>query len=177
MFINKNYLNQDHSMKKILSMVFFVSLGLFISSNSFGASNSVPKHLDCPAGKIALASQKAAIEAEMEKIDNLSNESLDYMDELSKCLGGLSVNIKIPTFPSIDGILDKIKDEACKVARNSIDEHVGSKIPSSIDPWKDVQNKISDSKYGEYIPKAGSDNININSNDKFKDDSSFPWSL
>ncbi|MCS6722762.1 hypothetical protein NOM68_14395, partial [Proteus mirabilis] len=160
MFTSKNHLNQDHRIKKKQNKILFILFLLSISSYSFGANNSVPKHLDCPAGKIALASQKAAIEAEMKKIDDLSNESLDYMDELSQCLGGLSVNIKIPTFPSIDGILDKIKDEACKVARNSIDEHIGSKIPSSIDPWKDIQNKISDSKYGEYIPKAGTDNIN-----------------
>ncbi|WP_434523809.1 hypothetical protein [Photorhabdus asymbiotica] len=178
MLINK----QDQQNKKCKCGAFAVFAILllaqiFLCDVLAANANSIPKHLDCPAGKIALASQKAAIEAEMKRIEDMANESQDFSDDLGKCLGGLSVSIKIPTFPSIDDILGKIKDKACQVARDQIDGHIRGKLPSSIDPWKYATDQISDSKYGEYLPSTGNKSININTKDKFKDDSSFPWSL
>ncbi|WP_446471490.1 hypothetical protein [Xenorhabdus stockiae] len=149
----------------------------FLSFDVLAANNSIPKHLDCPAGRIAFESQKIAIQSEMKRVNDMANDSQDISDELGQCLGGLSVSIKIPTFPSIQDILDKIKEEACKVARSQVDEHIRGKIPSSIDPWKYVSDEIPDSKYREYIPGVGRKNININTKDQFKDSSAFPWSI
>lgn len=146
---------------------------------------SVMADQNCAAGTAAQEAAKAALNAEIEQINKEAEDSFVSSDAIGKCLGSLSSSITLPTFPSISGVLDRIKQEVCQAARQKITEKISSKIPTQIDPWGELSRKYLPQNVQQYLPdssgkdvqiNAGADGVNSNAGST-KENSAFPFHL
>ncbi|MEF3510527.1 hypothetical protein V4S55_24825 [Citrobacter freundii] len=96
-----------HKTKTLLVAVGFSC----ISVSSFAATQT------CAAYELAKAGADAAYKQEVERINNAAKSESSTSDSLGQCLGSLSVSLKIPQFPSISDIIDKVKDEVCNTVK------------------------------------------------------------
>ncbi|HAT1583142.1 hypothetical protein I5N29_23915 [Serratia marcescens] len=140
---------------------------------------------NCAAGTAAQQAATAALNAEIEQINKEAEDSFVSSDAIGKCLGSLSSSITLPTFPSISGVLDRIKQEVCQAARQKITEKISSKIPTQIDPWGELSRKYLPQNVQQYLPdssgkdvqiNAGADGVNSNAGST-KENSAFPFHL
>lgn len=146
---------------------------------------SVMADQNCAAGTAAQQAATAALNAEIEQINKEAEDSFVSSDAIGKCLGSLSSSITLPTFPSISGVLDRIKQEVCQAARQKITEKISSKIPTQIDPWGELSRKYLPQNVQQYLPdssgkdvqiNAGADGVNSNAGST-KENSAFPFHL
>ncbi|MDT7506787.1 hypothetical protein RQM41_24315 [Citrobacter koseri] len=72
----------------------------------------------------------------------------------------LSVSLKIPQFPSISDIIDKVKDEVCNTVKSKINEKWGSLTNTTLDPWSTISSRLPDTS--GILPNASSKNVQLN---------------
>ncbi|KGS11235.1 conjugal transfer protein, partial [Pseudomonas coronafaciens] len=56
-------------------------------------------------------------------------------DELQDCLSRIrTTSISLPSFPSLEDLMNQVADQVCQAAVDKINSH----IPSGSDPWQSV---------------------------------------
>lgn len=139
-----------HKTKTLLVAVGFSC----ISVSSFAATQT------CAAYELAKAGADAAYKQEVERINNAAKSESSTSDSLGQCLGSLSVSLKIPPFPSISDIIDKVKDEVCNTVKSKINEKWGSLTNTTLDPWSTISSRLPDTS--GILPNASSKNVQLN---------------
>lgn len=165
----------------------WIAGGALMLVSGLSMAEDIPPQYDCPAGRLAVARQQAIIQREMNKIEGLKLDSQAASDDITKCLGSLAIDLKIPTFPTLGGIIDKIKKEACNLARNKTQGEIDKiknkyGVPDSIDPWGEAMKQIPQTDYNQYIPSPSKDKqnlIDLNSGKEAEpiESDAFPWSI
>ncbi|ROC77510.1 hypothetical protein C4Z25_014955 [Enterobacter hormaechei subsp. steigerwaltii] len=133
-----------------------LAAGLTVFSASSLAANQT-----CEAGRIAQAGADAAYKQEVERANNAAQSETSTADSLGQCLGSMSVSLKLPQFPSIGDIIEKVKNETCSVIRSKVNEKWGSLGSTTLDPWAAVSSRLPDTS--GIIPNASSTNVPLNS--------------
>ncbi|EBH4522144.1 TPA: hypothetical protein N2Y67_005372 [Escherichia coli] len=139
-----------HKTKTLLVAVGFSC----ISVSSFAATQT------CAAYELAKAGADAAYKQEVERINNAAKSESSTSDSLGQCLGSLSVSLKIPQFPTISDIIDKVKDEVCNTVKSKINEKWGSLTNTTLDPWSTISSRLPDTS--GILPNASSKNVQLN---------------
>lgn len=114
----------------------------------------------CAAYELAKAGADAAYKQEVERINNAAKSESSTSDSLGQCLGSLSVSLKIPQFPSISDIIDKVKDEVCNTVKSKINEKWGSLTNTTLDPWSTISSRLPDTS--GILPNVSSKNVQLN---------------
>lgn len=89
---------------------------------------------DCAVASAALAGAQAGYEQDSKAAASWMQREQQASQGLSQCLGSISTSVTVPTFPSISGILDEIKNKVCAAARDK----VSSLLPGNLDPWGEL---------------------------------------
>ena len=89
----------------------------------------------CRSGQAAQAGSEAGYERAQKAAEAWAERERTVSDQFQDCLSRIrSTSITLPTFPSLQGLLDKVVDKVCQTAVNK----VNSSIPSSMDPWQEL---------------------------------------
>lgn len=94
----------------------------------------------CRAGDAASAGSDAGYALAKKAADAWSQREDRVSVSLSECLGNISTQITMPTFPNLSDILGQIEEEVCRAAQSEIDDYV----PDTIDPWGDIDIDVPD---------------------------------
>lgn len=99
----------------------------------FGCLPVVGNAAVCRSGQAASAGSQAAYEQARRASDVWAERERTVSDELQDCLSRIrTTSISLPSFPSLDDILDRVSDQVCQAAVDRINSH----IPSNIDSWQ-----------------------------------------
>ncbi|WP_426154127.1 conjugal transfer protein [Pseudomonas sp. DC3000-4b1] len=91
----------------------------------------------CRSGQAASVGSQAGYEQAKQASDVWAERERSVSDELEDCLARIrTTNISLPSFPSLQGIMDQIADQICQAVVDKVNSH----IPSSFDPWQQYQN-------------------------------------
>lgn len=142
-------MRQDRNVKALL-----LTAGLSCFSVNAWAAGT------CEAARIAQAGADAAYKQEVERINNAAKSESSTSDSLGQCLGSLSVSLKIPQFPSIGDIIDKVVSETCSAVKSKINDKWGSVTNTTLDPWSAISSRLPDTS--GIIPNASSSSVQLN---------------
>lgn len=91
----------------------------------------------CRSGEAAQAGSNAGYEQARRADEAWAERERTVSDQLQNCISRIrTTNISLPSFPSLQDILDQVTEQICQAAVDKIN----SQIPSSIDPWQQYQN-------------------------------------
>jgi TraL protein len=86
----------------------------------------------CRSGQAASVGSQTAYEQAKNASDIWAERERTVSDELQDCLSRIrTTTIRLPSFPSLEDLLNKVADQICKAAVDKVNSH----IPSSFDPW------------------------------------------
>lgn len=146
-----------HPNRKLKTLLLAAGLTMF-AANAFADNDA------CEAARVAQAGANAAYKQEVERINNAAQSESESADSLGQCLGSLSASLKIPQFPSISDIIDKVKDQVCSAVRSKINEKWGSLQNTTLDPWAAVTSRLPDTS--GIIPTTPSKDVKVLDTDK-----------
>lgn len=90
----------------------------------------------CRAGQAAQQGSQAGYEQAKRASDAWGERERTVSDRLQDCLSRIrTTRISLPTFPSLQDLMNQVADKICQAAVDKIN----SQIPSSIDPWQQFQ--------------------------------------
>lgn len=90
----------------------------------------------CRSGQAASAGSQAAYEQAKRASDVWAERERSVSDELQECLSRIrTTSISLPSFPSLEDLMNQVADQVCQAAVGKINSH----IPSSIDPWQQLK--------------------------------------
>jgi len=144
----------QHLGRKTKTLLLAAGVGFF-SVNTLAATQT------CAAYDLAKAGADAAYKQEVERINNAAKSESSTSDSLGQCLGSMSVSLKIPQFPSIGDIIDKVKEQVCNTVKSTINEKWGSLSNTTLDPWSTISSRLPDTS--GILPNASSSNVQLNS--------------
>lgn len=91
----------------------------------------------CRSGEAAQAGSDAGYEQARKADEAWAERERTVSDQLQDCLARIrTTSISLPTFPSLQDILNQVAEKICQTAVDKINSH----IPSNIDPWQQYQN-------------------------------------
>lgn len=91
----------------------------------------------CRSGDAAQTGSTAGYEQARKADEAWAERERTVSDQLQSCLSRIrSTSISLPSFPSLQDILNQVTDKICQAAVDKINDQ----IPSSIDPWQQYQN-------------------------------------
>ncbi len=91
----------------------------------------------CRSGDAAQAGSTAGYEQARRADEAWGKRERTVSDQLQNCLARIrTTRVSLPSFPSLQEILDQVSERICQAAVDKIN----SQIPSSIDPWQQYQN-------------------------------------
>lgn len=80
----------------------------------------------CRSGTAAAQGGQSGYENDTKKADEAEQRDREVSDILGRCVGGVTGILTIPTFPSLDEIFKRIKDQVCYIASSRVHEALGS---------------------------------------------------
>lgn len=90
----------------------------------------------CRAGQAAQEGSQAGYDKAKRATDVWAERERTVSDQLQDCLSRIrTTNISLPSFPSLQEIMNQVSERVCQAAVDKINSH----IPSSIDPWQQYQ--------------------------------------
>ncbi|MDY7563416.1 MULTISPECIES: conjugal transfer protein [unclassified Pseudomonas] len=90
----------------------------------------------CRSGQAATQGSQAGYAQAKLAADSWADRERTVSDQLQACLSRIrTTSISLPSFPSLQDIMNQVADKVCQAAVNQIN----SNIPSSIDPWQKYQ--------------------------------------
>ena len=93
----------------------------------------------CRSGQAASVGSQTGYEQAKKASDVWAEREHSVSDELESCLARIrTTNISLPSFPSLQDLMNKVADQICQAA---IDK-VNSYIPSTFDPWQSVRGSL-----------------------------------
>ncbi|MBX8493177.1 conjugal transfer protein [Pseudomonas cichorii] len=91
----------------------------------------------CRSGEAAQAGSNAGYEQARRADEAWAERERTVSDQLQSCISRIrTTSISLPSFPSLQDILNQVTEQICQAAVDKIN----SQIPSSIDPWQQYQN-------------------------------------
>jgi TraL protein len=91
----------------------------------------------CRSGEAAQAGSEAGYDQARRADEAWAERERTVSDQLQSCISRIrTTSISLPSFPSLQDILNQVTDKICQAAVDKIN----SQIPSSIDPWQQYQN-------------------------------------
>jgi TraL protein len=91
----------------------------------------------CRSGDAAQAGSTAGYEQARKADEAWAERERTVSDQLQSCLSRIrTTSVSLPSFPSLQDILNQVTERVCQAAVDKINSH----IPSSIDPWQQYQN-------------------------------------
>jgi TraL protein len=89
----------------------------------------------CRSGQAASVGSQTAYEQAKQASDVWTESERAVSDELQDCLSRIrTTSISLPSFPSLEDLMNKVADQICQAVVNKVNSH----IPSTFDPWKTV---------------------------------------
>ncbi|MBW5416266.1 conjugal transfer protein [Pseudomonas sp. MAG002Y] len=86
----------------------------------------------CRSGQAASVGSQTAYEQAKNASDIWAERERTVSDELQDCLSRIrTTRISLPSFPSLEDLLNKVADQICQAAVDKVNSH----IPASFDPW------------------------------------------
>lgn len=91
----------------------------------------------CRSGDAAQVGSTAGYEQARKADEAWAERERTVSDQLQSCLSRIrTTSVSLPSFPSLQDILNQVTERVCQAAVDKINSH----IPSSIDPWQQYQN-------------------------------------
>lgn len=91
----------------------------------------------CRSGDAAQVGSNAGFEQAKRADEAWAKRERTVSDQLQSCLARIrTTSISLPSFPSLQDILNQVAEKICQTAVDKIN----SQIPSTIDPWQQYQN-------------------------------------
>ncbi|WP_117144589.1 conjugal transfer protein [Pseudomonas coronafaciens] len=89
----------------------------------------------CRSGQAASVGSQTAYERAKKASDVWAERERTVSDELQDCLSRIrTTSISLPSFPSLEDLMNQVADQVCQAAVDKINSH----IPSVVDPWQSV---------------------------------------
>jgi TraL protein len=89
----------------------------------------------CRSGQAASAGSELGYEQAKRAAQVWAERERSVSDELQDCLSRIrTTSISLPTFPSLQDLMNQVADQVCQAAVDRINSH----IPSNIDPWQSL---------------------------------------
>lgn len=90
----------------------------------------------CRSGQAAQTGSTAGYAQAKQASDAWATRERTVSDQLQSCLSRIrTTSISLPSFPSLQDLMNQLADKVCQAAVDKIN----SQIPSSIDPWQQYQ--------------------------------------
>ncbi|SEE90099.1 conjugal transfer protein [Pseudomonas coleopterorum] len=87
----------------------------------------------CRSGEAAQAGSKAGYDQARQADEAWAERERIISERLQSCLSRIrKTRVMLPSFPSLQDVLDQVAEEICKVVVKEINDQ----LPTSIDPWK-----------------------------------------
>jgi len=87
----------------------------------------------CRSGEAAQAGSKAGYDQARRADEAWAERERIISERLQSCLSRIrKTRVMLPSFPSLQDVLDQVAEEICKVVVKEINDQ----LPTSIDPWK-----------------------------------------
>lgn len=91
----------------------------------------------CRSGEAAQAGSKAGYEQARKADEGWAERERIVSERLQNCLSRIrTTSVSLPSFPSLQEILNQVAEKVCQTAVDEINSH----IPSSVDPWQQNKN-------------------------------------
>ncbi|KPW49308.1 hypothetical protein ALO86_200179 [Pseudomonas syringae pv. berberidis] len=89
----------------------------------------------CRSGQAASVGSQTAYERAKKASGVWAERERTVSDELQDCLSRIrTTSISLPSFPSLEDLMNQVADQVCQAAVDKINSH----IPSGSDPWQSV---------------------------------------
>lgn len=89
----------------------------------------------CRSGEAAQAGSKAGYDQARRADEAWAERERIISERLQSCLSRIrKTRVMLPSFPSLQDVLDQVAEEICKVVVKEINDQ----LPTSIDPWKNL---------------------------------------
>lgn len=87
----------------------------------------------CRSGEAAQAGSKAGYDQARRADEAWAERERIISERLQSCLSRIrKTRVMLPSFPSLQDVLNQVAEEICKVVVKEINDQ----LPTSIDPWK-----------------------------------------
>jgi hypothetical protein len=80
----------------------------------------------CRSETAATSGSTAGYTQDTQAADAIEQQDKSASDILGQCVAGITGVITIPTFPSLDDILNQIKNEVCRIASEQVHQAAGN---------------------------------------------------